>query len=77
MKASLVAYDFRELHKKSELKIVKYGYLRGCTKRPTTQFGLLEILGVKYHYILHPFVDNTLTLMSPNLHGMLGNLVHN
>jgi hypothetical protein len=25
MKASLVAYDFRELHKKKELKIVKYG----------------------------------------------------
>jgi hypothetical protein len=24
MKASLVAYDYRELHKKSELKIVKY-----------------------------------------------------
>ena len=25
MKASLVAYDFKELHKKSQLKIVKYG----------------------------------------------------
>jgi hypothetical protein len=32
MKASLVAYDFRELHKKSELKIVKYGYVRGYPK---------------------------------------------
>jgi hypothetical protein len=32
MKASLVAYDFRELHKKSALKIVKYGYVRGCPK---------------------------------------------
>jgi hypothetical protein len=32
MKASLVAYDFRELHKKSELKILKYGYVRGCPK---------------------------------------------
>jgi hypothetical protein len=32
MKASLVAYDFRELHKKSKLKIVKYGYVRGCPK---------------------------------------------
>jgi hypothetical protein len=32
MKASLVAYDFRELHKESELKIVKYGYVRGCPK---------------------------------------------
>jgi hypothetical protein len=28
MKVSLVAYDFRKLHKKSELKIVKYGYVR-------------------------------------------------
>jgi hypothetical protein len=27
MKASLVAYDFRELYKKLELKIVKYGYI--------------------------------------------------
>jgi hypothetical protein len=32
MKASLVAYDFRELHNKSKLKIVKYGYVRGCPK---------------------------------------------
>jgi hypothetical protein len=32
MKASLVAYDFRKLHKKSEAKIVKYGYVRGCPK---------------------------------------------
>jgi hypothetical protein len=32
MKASLVAYDFRELHKNYELKIVKYGYVRGCPK---------------------------------------------
>jgi hypothetical protein len=32
MKASLVAYDFRELHKKPELKIVKFGYVRGCPK---------------------------------------------
>jgi hypothetical protein len=32
MKASLVAYDFREIHKKSELTIVKYGYGRGCPK---------------------------------------------
>jgi hypothetical protein len=32
MKASLVAYDFREIHKKSELKIVKYGYVRVCPK---------------------------------------------
>jgi hypothetical protein len=32
MKASLVAYDFRESHKKSKLKIVKYGHARGCPK---------------------------------------------
>jgi hypothetical protein len=32
MKGSLVAYDFRKLPKKSELKIVKYGYVRGCPK---------------------------------------------
>jgi hypothetical protein len=32
MKASLVAYDFRELLKKSNIKIVKYGYVRGCPK---------------------------------------------
>jgi hypothetical protein len=32
MKASLVAYDFGEIHKKSELKIVKFGYVRGCPK---------------------------------------------
>jgi hypothetical protein len=28
MKASLVAYDGRELHKKLKLKIIKYGYVR-------------------------------------------------
>jgi hypothetical protein len=32
MKASLVTYDFRELYKKPELKIVKYGCVRGCPK---------------------------------------------
>jgi hypothetical protein len=32
MKASLIAYDYRELHKKSELKIIKYGYVKGCPK---------------------------------------------
>jgi hypothetical protein len=32
MKASLVAYDFRELHKKSEIKILKSGYVRGYPK---------------------------------------------
>jgi hypothetical protein len=32
MKASLIAYDFRELHKKPELKIIKSGYVKGCPK---------------------------------------------
>jgi hypothetical protein len=47
MKASLVAYDGRELCKKLEIKIIKYGYVRGCLKRPTTQIGSLKILGIK------------------------------
>jgi hypothetical protein len=36
MKASLVAYDGKELYKKPDFKIVRYGYVRGCPKRPTT-----------------------------------------
>jgi hypothetical protein len=32
MKASLIAYDFREFQKRSKIKIVKYGYVRGCPK---------------------------------------------
>jgi hypothetical protein len=32
MKASVVAYDFREIHKELELKIVNFGYVRGCPK---------------------------------------------
>jgi hypothetical protein len=32
MKAFLVAYDFRELYIKSNLKIIKYGYVKGCSK---------------------------------------------
>jgi hypothetical protein len=32
MKASLVTYDFRELYKKSELKIEIYGYVKGYPK---------------------------------------------
>jgi hypothetical protein len=32
MKASLVTYEFRELQKMSEIKIVKSGYVRGCPK---------------------------------------------
>jgi hypothetical protein len=46
MKAFLVDYDFRGLHKKLKLKIVDYGYVRGCSKRPMTQIGLFKILGV-------------------------------
>jgi hypothetical protein len=37
MKASLVAYDYRKLHKKLKLKVVKYGYVTSCPKRPATQ----------------------------------------
>jgi hypothetical protein len=32
MKAFLVAYDFRELHKKLELILVKFGYVKDCPK---------------------------------------------
>jgi hypothetical protein len=32
MKASFVAYDFREPCKKSKIKIVKYGHVRGYPK---------------------------------------------
>jgi hypothetical protein len=32
MKASLAAYDFRELLKKAEIKIVKYEYVIDCPK---------------------------------------------
>jgi hypothetical protein len=46
MNESFVTYDFRELLKKSELKIIKYGYIKGCPKRPEIQIGLLEILGI-------------------------------
>jgi hypothetical protein len=47
MKASLIAYNCGELHKKSKLKMVKYGYVRGYPKRLATQFGSLKILEVK------------------------------
>jgi hypothetical protein len=36
MKASLVAYDFREKHINLGLKIVKYGYGRDCPKYTTS-----------------------------------------
>jgi hypothetical protein len=51
MKTSVAAYDYRELHKKPKLKIIKHGYDRGCPKRPAIQIGLLEILGVKVSYL--------------------------
>jgi hypothetical protein len=50
MKATFVAYDGREIHKKLELKIMKYRYVRGCPKKPAIQIGLLKILGVKRAY---------------------------
>jgi hypothetical protein len=39
MKASFVAYDGRELHKKSTLKLIIYGDVRGYPKWPMTQIG--------------------------------------
>jgi hypothetical protein len=44
MKAFLVAYDLRELHKKSELKIVNMDM-------SAIQIGSLEILGIKGQFI--------------------------
>jgi hypothetical protein len=32
MKASLVAYDFRKIHKNLELKKLKFGYVRDCPR---------------------------------------------
>jgi hypothetical protein len=46
MKASLVGYNGRELYKKLELKIVKYGYVRGYPKRPVFLIGSLKVLGL-------------------------------
>ena len=46
MKASHVAYDFEELHKKLELKIIKSEYVRGCPKWKSTQIWLFKILGI-------------------------------
>jgi hypothetical protein len=47
MKASLVVYDFTEIHKKSKLKIVKYGYVIRCPKIPGTELWSLKILRIK------------------------------
>jgi hypothetical protein len=46
MLAFVIAYDFRKLHKKLELKIIKLGYVRSYPKRPATQIWLLKILEV-------------------------------
>ena len=43
-----VACDFRELHKKSQIKIVKSGYVRGWPKYSVTQIWSLKILGVNW-----------------------------
>jgi hypothetical protein len=48
MKASHVAYDGRKLHKNLELKIIKYGHVKGCLKRLATQIGLLEFLRINF-----------------------------
>jgi hypothetical protein len=47
MKASLVAFDCRELQKNLEIIIVKYESVRGCPKKLATQIESLKILGVK------------------------------
>jgi hypothetical protein len=50
MKASLIAYDGRELHKKAELKIVKYGYIRGCPKCQRSKSGRSKFKGLIKRY---------------------------
>jgi hypothetical protein len=51
MKASLVAYNFGDLHKKSKIKIVKIEYVRGCLEWQSTQIWSLKILGVNVLWI--------------------------
>ena len=51
-KASLVAYDVTELHKKSYPKAIKYEYVKGCPKWQSIQIWLLEILRIKYQGML-------------------------
>jgi hypothetical protein len=46
MKASLVAYNGRELHKKLEIKIIKFGYVRGCSKKLATNLGCSKFWGL-------------------------------
>jgi hypothetical protein len=45
-----IAYDYRELYKKTKLKIVKYGSTRGYPKRLAIHIGLLKILRVNAFY---------------------------
>jgi hypothetical protein len=61
MKASLVAYDYRELHKELEIKIVNYAYVTGCLKTPATQivpkiylinYGQKKSLEIIHNYLL-------------------------
>jgi hypothetical protein len=47
MKALLVAYDFRELYKNLELKIVFLGMLEAVRNSQRPKFGRLKFLGLK------------------------------
>jgi hypothetical protein len=51
----LVAYDGRELHQKLEIKLVKYGYVRSCPKKPAIHIGSLEILGDIFSLLKYNF----------------------
>jgi hypothetical protein len=74
MKASLVVYDDRELHKKSKLKIVKYGHIKGCPKRPMNQIGSLKILGVNTHFEQN-FTTSSFLELELDVLGVPGRLV--
>jgi hypothetical protein len=43
MKDFLIVYNCGEVHKKLEIKIIKYRYVSGCPKRLATQIGSLKI----------------------------------
>jgi hypothetical protein len=51
MKASLVAYDFGELHKMLELKLIKNEYIKVYPKWQSIQLWLLKIFQVKYRFL--------------------------
>jgi hypothetical protein len=69
MKASLVAHDYRALSKKLELKVVKYGYVKGYPKRLATQIGLLKILGARQYrfYFIYLIILRELNSKIPNI----------